>query len=116
MFDNIDLFVALSEGNTSVTILDVYPFDSAPGNYECWDKVGQIVGNLIGLTMIVIFTFNPILTTTTTKTTGMCLTGRHSVTACGVFGKRLGFVRLQMTTMQRLKKSKALPERFTAIL
>ena len=55
MFDNIDLFVALSEGNTSVTILDVYPFDSAPGNYECWDKVGQIVGYLMELKVINIY-------------------------------------------------------------
>jgi hypothetical protein len=27
----------------------LYPFDSAPGNYEFWDKAGQIVGNLTEL-------------------------------------------------------------------
>ena len=55
MFDNIDSFVALSQDNTSVGMLDLYPFDSAPGNYECWDKVGQIVGYLMELKVINIY-------------------------------------------------------------
>jgi hypothetical protein len=52
MFDNIDSFVALSRENTSVKQVMLYPFDSNPGNYEFWDKVGQIVGNLMDLQMI----------------------------------------------------------------
>jgi hypothetical protein len=52
MFDNIDSFLALSRENTSVKLVAVYPFDSAPGNYEFWDKVGQIVGNFRKLKVI----------------------------------------------------------------
>jgi hypothetical protein len=52
MFENIDSFVALSRENTSVATVGVYQFDSAPGNYEFWDKVGQIVGNLMELRLI----------------------------------------------------------------
>jgi hypothetical protein len=54
MFDNIDSYVVLSRENTSVTIVRLYPFNSDPGNYEFWDKVGQIVGNLMKLNLIVI--------------------------------------------------------------
>jgi hypothetical protein len=55
MFDfNIDSFLAPSRGNTSVTTVGVYPVDSAQGNDDFWDKVGQIVGNLMELRMIVI--------------------------------------------------------------
>jgi hypothetical protein len=54
MFDNIDSFLALSRDNTSVEAVELYPFDSAPGNYEFWDKAGQIVGNLIELRQIII--------------------------------------------------------------
>jgi hypothetical protein len=51
MFDNIniDSFVALSRENPFVKKVELYPFDSDPGNYELWDKVGQIVGNLTEL-------------------------------------------------------------------
>jgi hypothetical protein len=49
MFVNIDSFLALSRDNTSVTEVELYPFDSNPGSYEFWDKVGQIVGNLTEL-------------------------------------------------------------------
>jgi hypothetical protein len=49
MFDNIDSFVALSRENTSIETLEFIPFDSDPGNYELWDKVGQMVGNLTEL-------------------------------------------------------------------
>jgi hypothetical protein len=52
MFNNIDSFVALSRENTSVIIVELYPFDSEPGNYDFWDKVGQIVGNLTELKVI----------------------------------------------------------------
>jgi hypothetical protein len=52
MFENIDSFVALSPDNPSVKSVVLYPFDSAPGSY--WDKVGQIVGNLMELKTITI--------------------------------------------------------------
>jgi hypothetical protein len=52
MFVNIDSFVALSRDNTSVTEVFLFPFDSNPGSYELWDKVGQIVGNLMELKVI----------------------------------------------------------------
>jgi hypothetical protein len=32
--------------------VELYPFDSEAGNYEFWDKVGQIVGNLTELKVI----------------------------------------------------------------
>jgi hypothetical protein len=46
MFDNIDSFVTLSRENTNVKAVELYLFDSHPGNYELWDKVGRIVENL----------------------------------------------------------------------
>jgi hypothetical protein len=54
LFDNIDSFVALSRENTCVKEVDLYPFDSDLGNYEVWDKVGQMVGNLTELQTIAI--------------------------------------------------------------
>jgi hypothetical protein len=47
MFDSIDSFDALSRDNSCIKNLGLYPFDSDAGNYEFWDKVGQIVGNFI---------------------------------------------------------------------
>jgi hypothetical protein len=58
MFDSIDSFVAMSRENTSVTIVKLYPFDSDAGDYEFWDKVGQIVGNLMKLKTLCI-SFRP---------------------------------------------------------
>jgi hypothetical protein len=55
LFENIDSFVALSRDNTTVTDLELYPFDRNAGNYEFWDKVGQIVGNLMELRVINIY-------------------------------------------------------------
>jgi hypothetical protein len=54
LFDNIDSFVALSREDTSVVSLDLFPFDSDARNYEFWDKVGQMVGNLMELQTITI--------------------------------------------------------------
>jgi hypothetical protein len=54
MFENIDSFVALSRENDSVKEVGLHPFHSNAGNYEFWDKTGQIVGNLIKLDTIVI--------------------------------------------------------------
>jgi hypothetical protein len=59
MFDNIDSFVALSRENTSVKEVVLYPFDSDAGDYEFWDKVGQVVGNLMELQTLTIHSFIP---------------------------------------------------------
>jgi hypothetical protein len=52
MSGNIDSYVALSLDNTSVDTVKLYPFYSDAGDYEFWDKVGQILGNLMELQMI----------------------------------------------------------------
>jgi hypothetical protein len=57
MFDNIDSFVELSRENTWIESVDLYPFDRNAGNYESWDKVGQMVGNLMELQTINIYFF-----------------------------------------------------------
>jgi hypothetical protein len=49
LFQNIDSFVTLSRENTIVDEVMLYPFDSDAWNYEVWDKVGEIVGNLMEL-------------------------------------------------------------------
>jgi hypothetical protein len=56
MYQNIDSFVALSRENTSVTSVELYGvYDNNVGNYEFWDKVGQMVGNLIELKTLQIY-------------------------------------------------------------
>ena len=118
MVDNIDSFVALSRDNTSIDSVELFPFDSDPGNYEFWDKVGRMVGNLTELDLINIsFLSDPDGNDATMS--GMkpaCLTGRYSLEACGIYGVRLFLLRHpQRITNQRVKKSKASLERFTAI-
>jgi hypothetical protein len=54
MSRNIDSYVALSRDNTGVKFAELCPFDSDAGNYEFWDKAGQIVGNLMELRMLII--------------------------------------------------------------
>jgi hypothetical protein len=54
LFDNIDSFVALSRDNTSVVVVELFPFHIDAGNYEFWDKVGQMVGNLTELDALTI--------------------------------------------------------------
>jgi hypothetical protein len=49
MFANADSFAKLSRENTTVRAVEFYLFDGDAGNYELWDKVGQIVGNLMEL-------------------------------------------------------------------
>jgi hypothetical protein len=39
MFDTTDSFVKLSRERMPLEVVELYPFDSAPGNYEFWDKV-----------------------------------------------------------------------------
>jgi hypothetical protein len=101
MFDNIDSFVALSRENTIVHIVELYLFDSDAGNYDFWDKVGQVVGNLMELRVLCIHFVDgadgyevrrpdwEILTRILRKL-------RHKVQLSSATGK----------TMQRLKKSK----------
>jgi hypothetical protein len=80
--------------------VELYPlFDIDAENYEFWDKVGQIVGNLTELETIN-FHFPP-------SKRGMktpALIGRSSLESCGIYGVRLRFV--VRITRQRLKKSK----------
>jgi hypothetical protein len=52
IFADTDSFVALSQGNTSIKQALLYPYDSDPGNYELWEKVGQGVGNLKSLSVL----------------------------------------------------------------
>jgi hypothetical protein len=52
MFDNIDSFVTLSKENTSIWMVTLSPFDRNAGNYEVWEKVGEIVGNLTELKIL----------------------------------------------------------------
>jgi lipopolysaccharide/colanic/teichoic acid biosynthesis glycosyltransferase len=111
MFDNIDSFVAMSRENTSVHVVQLYPFDSDTGNYEFWNKLGELVGNLMQLGTLSII-FSRTATMTEMKPT---LTGRFSLESCGNYGERSRFVRLRGMTMQRLKSSKVLLERFTDI-
>jgi hypothetical protein len=49
IFEEIDSFVELSRGNTSVELVRLFPYDEDAGTYEVWDKVGQGVGNLKSL-------------------------------------------------------------------
>jgi hypothetical protein len=58
LLQNIDSIVELSRGNTIVKEVELYPFDGNAENYEFWDKVGQIVGNLTKLEMLSIV-FHP---------------------------------------------------------
>jgi hypothetical protein len=62
MFDYIDFYVAQSRDNTTVKEVMLYPFDfdgdADAGNYEFWDKVGQIVGNLMELQTLTINFFD----------------------------------------------------------
>jgi hypothetical protein len=52
LFDNIDSIVALSRESNVIKEVELYPFDSDAGDYKFWDKVGQIVGNLMELEML----------------------------------------------------------------
>jgi hypothetical protein len=55
IFAEVDSFVALSQGNTSINYVSLHPYDVDPGNYELWDKVGQGVGNLKSLGVVSIY-------------------------------------------------------------
>jgi hypothetical protein len=97
MFDNIDSFVALSRENTRVQLVVLYPFDSDPGNYEVWDKVGQMVGNLMELQRINIHF---------SHYNGE-KTGRYSLESCGIYGLKFIVVWiLERNAVRRVKISK----------
>jgi hypothetical protein len=48
LFSDIDSFMKLSEGNTSVTDVHFYPFDKE-GDDELWEKMGKCLANLKSL-------------------------------------------------------------------
>jgi hypothetical protein len=54
IFEDVDSFVELSQGNTGVQLVDISPNDEDAGNYELWDKVGRGVGNLKSLNRLAI--------------------------------------------------------------
>jgi hypothetical protein len=55
IFAEIDSFVAQSQGNSTVTCVHLFPYDGVDsGNYKLWDKVGEGVGNLKSLGVLVI--------------------------------------------------------------
>jgi hypothetical protein len=58
IFGAVDAFVEVSQGNTTVKKVIIYPYDEDPGNYELWDKVGRGVGNLESLSTLSIFINN----------------------------------------------------------
>jgi hypothetical protein len=58
IFEAVDAFVEVSQGNTTVKDVIIYPYDEDPGNYELWDKVGRGVGNLESLSTLSIFINN----------------------------------------------------------
>jgi hypothetical protein len=58
VFNQLDAFIAQSQGNETIGCVSLFPYDDDPGNYELWDKVGQGVGNLKSLDMITIHLHN----------------------------------------------------------
>jgi hypothetical protein len=54
IFEAVGSFVYLSQGNTAVKKVTIYPYNEDTGNYELWDKVGRGVGNLKSLTTLCI--------------------------------------------------------------
>jgi hypothetical protein len=58
IFNQVDTFVALSEGNEAIRCVTLSPYDIDSGNYELWDKVGQGVGNLHSLGVLRIYLSN----------------------------------------------------------
>jgi hypothetical protein len=60
IFTEMDSFVAQSQGNDTVACVHLSPYYDGgdPGNYILWDKVGQGVGNLKSLSVLVIHLHN----------------------------------------------------------
>jgi hypothetical protein len=50
----VDYFLAQSQGNDSIGLVSLYPYDVNLRNYELWDKVGRGVGNLKSLRVLAI--------------------------------------------------------------
>jgi hypothetical protein len=55
IFAQVDSFVAQSQGNDTIGVVHLSPYNVDPGNYELWDKVGQGVGNLRSLGVLCIY-------------------------------------------------------------
>jgi hypothetical protein len=55
IFAEVDFFLAQSQGNTSIKVVTLHPYDLGSRNYELWDKVGQGVGNLKSFSVLVIY-------------------------------------------------------------
>jgi hypothetical protein len=55
ILEQIDFFVALSQGNDTIRTVNVRPYDADPGNYERWDKAGQGMANLKSLDVLGIY-------------------------------------------------------------
>jgi hypothetical protein len=53
LFTDIDAFVKLSQGNTSVKEIHFYPFDKK-GDDELWEKMGEGLANLKSLTHLMV--------------------------------------------------------------
>jgi hypothetical protein len=49
IFKDVDSFVELSQGNTTVKKVYIDPYDEDAGNYELWEKLGLGVGNFKSL-------------------------------------------------------------------
>jgi hypothetical protein len=58
IFNQVDAFVALSQGNDTIRCVTLSPYDVDSGNYELWDKLGQGVGNLNALGVLRIYLSN----------------------------------------------------------
>jgi hypothetical protein len=54
VFSDIDSFVKLSQGNTSITEVDFYPYDKE-GDDALWEKVGEGLANLKSLERLTIY-------------------------------------------------------------
>jgi hypothetical protein len=52
IFDQVDSFVAQSQGNDTIEHVKLSPFYANPGNYEFWDKIGQGLRNLKSLRVL----------------------------------------------------------------
>jgi hypothetical protein len=82
IFEAVDSFVELSQGNTIVQHVDIYPYEEDPGNYELWDKVGQGVGNLKSLEMLYINLNNEEGVNNEGDEPNRLLTGRYWLASC----------------------------------
>jgi hypothetical protein len=55
ILNQVDAFVAQSQGNDTIRCVTLSPYDVHPGKYDLWDKVGEGVGNLQSLGVVRIY-------------------------------------------------------------